>query len=46
MAVIPLEQPRLHSGGDTAARLAELERYLYRLVAQLQTVLAELERQK
>ncbi len=42
--MMPLEQPKLLPAGDTAARVAALERYLFRLTAQLQAALEELER--
>ena len=36
-----LEQPRLNAGGTLEERVAYLERYLYRLIAELQMALQE-----
>lgn len=38
-----LEQPRLSTGGALTERVAYLERYLYRLIAELQMALNTLE---
>lgn len=38
-----LEQPRLSTGGELTERVAYLERYLYRLTAELQMALNTLE---
>ena len=38
-----LEKPQLHGGGDLKTRLETLERYLYRLVWELETILEGLE---
>lgn len=43
--MMPLEQPKLQPSGDVNARLAALERYLFRLTTQLQVALEDLERQ-
>lgn len=42
--MITLEQPRLQSREELAARVEALERYLFRLCSQLQAALNELER--
>lgn len=41
-----LEQPRIHTGGNLAERVACLERYIFRLVNELQAALDALERAK
>ncbi len=41
-----LEQPRIQTGGNLADRVAYLERYLYRLVQELQFVADALEQLK
>ena len=38
-----LEKPRLNTGGDLNQRVQALERYLYRLVEELEAVIRELE---
>ncbi|MBR4309072.1 MAG: hypothetical protein IKT58_05710 [Oscillospiraceae bacterium] len=38
-----LERPPIHNHGDTDKRLSALERYLYRLVQELETILEALE---
>ena len=38
-----LEQPRLSAGGELTERVAYLERYLYRLTAELQMALNTIE---
>ena len=38
-----LEKPPIHGRGTTEQRLTALERYLYRLVQELEAVLEELE---
>lgn len=42
--MITLEQPRLQSDRELAARVEALERYLFRLCNQLQAALDQLER--
>ena len=44
--MVKLEQPKLQSRGELAARVEALERYLFRLCGQLQEALDELERKK
>ena len=38
-----LEKPRLYHDGDMKSRLEAMERYLYRLVWELETILNTLE---
>ena len=38
-----LEKPRLQPGKDLKSRMEDLERYLYRLVWELETILEALE---
>ena len=38
-----LEKPRLQSGKDLKSRMEDLERYLYRMVWELETILEALE---
>ena len=38
-----LEKPQLHSSGDLKERVETLERYLYRLVFDLEGIIGELE---
>ncbi len=38
-----LEKPRLHGSGDLKERVDSLERYLYRLVYDLEGIIQELE---
>ncbi len=38
-----LEKPQLHSNGDLQERVNALERYLYRLVWDLEGIIEELE---
>lgn len=39
-----LEQPRIYTGGELSERVAYLERYLFRLTAELQIALTALEK--
>lgn len=41
-----LEKPRLHGEGDLKSRLEAMERYLYRLVWELETILETMEGEK
>lgn len=41
-----LEQPRIIPTGDLEARVEYLEKYVFRLVQELQAALEQLERQK
>ena len=44
--MVPLEQPSLSPEGDLKSRVERLERYLFRLTAQLQVALDRLEQQR